>query len=161
METSMLTKEQYDELEQFIEAIPDKKDALISVLHKAQQIFGYLPREVQFFISQKLNVPSSKVYGVITFYSYFTIEPRGKYQINVCTGTACFVRGAEKIVTEFERKLGIKVGETSEDGKFSIAGLRCVGACGLAPVVIVNEKVYGRIKPEDVNKILIEYSEEV
>jgi NADH-quinone oxidoreductase E subunit len=161
METSLLTKEQYDELEQFIEAIPDKKDALISVLHKAQQIFGYLPREVQFFISQKLNVPSSKVYGVITFYSYFTTVPRGKYQINVCLGTACFVRGADKIVNEFEKKLGIKVGETSEDGKFSLAGLRCVGACGLAPVVMVNEKVYGRIKPDEVNKILVEYSEEV
>ncbi|HAE62261.1 MAG TPA: NADH-quinone oxidoreductase subunit NuoE [Eubacteriaceae bacterium] len=159
METSLFTKEQFDELEQFIEAIPDKKDALISVLHKAQHIFGYLPREVQFFISQKLNVPSSKVYGVITFYSYFTTVPKGKYSINVCLGTACFVRGADKIVNEFEKKLGIKVGETTEDGRFSLDGLRCVGACGLAPVVMVNEKVYGRIKPEEVNKILVEYSE--
>lgn len=159
METSLFTKEQFDELEQFIEAIPDKKDALISVLHKAQHIFGYLPREVQFFISQKLNVPSSKVYGVITFYSYFTTVPKGKYSINVCLGTACFVRGADKIVNEFEKKLGIKVGETTEDGRFSLYGLRCVGACGLAPVVMVNEKVYGRIKPEEVNKILVEYSE--
>jgi NADH-quinone oxidoreductase E subunit len=159
METSLFTKEQFDELEQFIEAIPDKKDALISVLHKAQHIFGYLPREVQFFISQKLNVPSSKIYGVITFYSYFTTVPKGKYSINVCLGTACFVRGADKIVNEFEKKLGIKVGETTEDGRFSLDGLRCVGACGLAPVVMVNEKVYGRIKPEEVNKILVEYSE--
>ncbi|NTW71460.1 MAG: NADH-quinone oxidoreductase subunit NuoE [Eubacteriaceae bacterium] len=159
MENNLLTQEKFDELEKFIDGIPDKKDALISVLHHAQHIFGFLPREVQAFISQKLNVPSSKIYGVITFYSYFTQVPKGKYSISVCLGTACFVRGADKILHEFESKLGIKVGQTTQDKKFSITGLRCVGACGLAPVIMVNEKVYGRLKPADVNKILVEYSE--
>ncbi|MBF7097399.1 NADH-quinone oxidoreductase subunit NuoE [Alkalibacter mobilis] len=159
MENNQLTKEMYDELERFIEAIPDKENAIIAVLHKAQEICGYLPREVQEFIADKLNVPANKVYGVVTFYSYFTTVPKGKYAINVCLGTACFVRGADKIVNELEKKLDLKIGETTPDGKFSLDGLRCVGACGLAPVVMINGKVYGKIKPKEVNKILAEYND--
>ncbi|HCX65131.1 MAG TPA: NAD(P)H-dependent oxidoreductase subunit E [Eubacteriaceae bacterium] len=158
MKNKELKQEQFDELEQFIAELPNKKDAIIAVLHRAQSIFGYLPKEVQNFIAEKLNVAVSKIYGVITFYSYFSTEPKGDYSVNICLGTACFVRGADKLVDEFERELGIKVGETSEDGKFSLTGLRCVGACGLAPVVMVNEKVYGRIKKDDVKKIIKEYS---
>src|SRR5690554_3408937 len=105
MENNLISKEMYDELEQFIDAIPNKKDAVIASLHKAQGICGYLPREVQEFIAEKLGVSATDVYGVVTFYSYFTQTPKGKYAINVCLGTACFVRGADKIVTELEKKL--------------------------------------------------------
>ncbi|MFA9396944.1 MAG: NAD(P)H-dependent oxidoreductase subunit E [Clostridiaceae bacterium] len=149
----------FEELETFINSLPSKDGALISVLHKAQEIFGYLPKEVQIFVAEKLGMPVSKVYGVITFYSFFTTEPRGEYVINVCLGTACFVRGAGPVLQEFEKELGIKVGETTPDNKFTVDTLRCVGACGLAPVVTVNNKVYGHVTPKDVKKILSEYNQ--
>jgi len=123
---------------------------LINILHAAQGIFGYLPREVQ-------EIPVSRVYGVVTFYSFFTMTPKGKYPISVCLGTACYVRGAEKVLDEFQRQLEIKVGETTPDGLFSLDCLRCVGACGLAPVVTIAGKVYGRLTPEKVRDILSEY----
>lgn len=153
-----LANEMYGQLEKFIDELPEKRGALISVLHKAQSIFGYLPKEVQIFIGRKLDVPVSQVYGVVSFYSFFTMVPKGKHPIAVCMGTACYVRGADKVVDYFKRELGIEVGQTTEDGKFSLDALRCVGACGLAPVVLVGEKVYGRIvTAEDVKKILSEY----
>ena len=108
-------------------------------------------------ISEKLNIAPAKVYGVVSFYSYFTTEPRGKYKISVCLGTVCFVKGSDKVMAEFEKQLGIKAGETTEDLKFTLEGLRCVGACGLAPVVVVNGKVYGQSTPDDVSKILDKY----
>lgn len=132
---------------------------LINVLHKAQGIFGYLPAEVQEVVAQELNVSVAKVYGVVTFYSFFTMVPKGRYPISVCTGTACYVRGAEKVLDEFKRILKVQVGETTPDGKFSIAGLRCVGACGLAPVVLVGDKTYGRVSPDGVKDILKEYEQ--
>lgn len=150
-------EEKYSQLEEYINSLPDKKGALIEVLHKAQHIFGYLPEEVQLFVSEKLDVPSSKIYGVVTFYSYFTTEPRGEYVINVCLGTACFVRGAGDVLAEFENQLGVKNGQTTGDGKFTMGALRCVGACGLAPVVTINDKVYGHVTKADVKKILAEY----
>ena len=153
-----LAQELYGELEQFIEALPEKKGALISVLHKAQSIFGYLPKEVQVFVSQKLEIPVSEVYGVVSFYSFFTMVPKGKYPISVCLGTACYVRGADKVLEAFKKELGIEVGQTTPDGKFSLDALRCVGACGLAPVALIGDKVYGRISgEEEVKKILSEY----
>lgn len=153
-------KDQYfKELGEFIDNLSDKKGALISVLHRAQHIFGYLPQEVQKFVAKKLELPVSKVNGVVTFYSYFTEIPTGKYVINVCMGTACFVKGAGDVLEEFERKLGVKVGQTTSDGKFTIQVLRCVGACGLAPVVTVNDKVYGHFTKQMVDKILDEYNE--
>ena len=138
---------------------------LINILHAAQGIFGYLPREVQEIIAGRLHIPVSKVYGVVTFYSFFTMTPKGKYPISVCLGTACYVRGAEKVLEEFQRQLEIKVGETTADGKISLAEARCigecgiapVGACGLAPVVTIAGKVYGRLTPEKVRDILSEY----
>jgi len=130
---------------------------LINVLHKTQGEFGYLPAEVQEVVAQGLNVSVAKVYGVVTFYSFFTMLPKGKYPISICTGTACYVRGAEKVLDEFKKQLNIEVGETTPDGNFSISCLRCVGACGLAPVVTVGEKVYGRVAPEGVKEILEEY----
>lgn len=149
----------FKELDEFIDNISDKQGALISVLHKAQSIFGYLPQEVQKFVAKKLNIPVSKVNGVVTFYSYFTEVPTGKYVINICMGTACFVKGAGDVLAEFEKKLNIKVGQTTDDGKYTLQVLRCVGACGLAPVVTVNDKVYGHFTKQLVDKVLDEYSE--
>ncbi len=132
---------------------------LINVLHQSQQTFGYLPAEVQEVIAHCLNVSTAHVYGVVTFYSYFTMIPKGRFPISVCTGTACYVRGAEKVLEEFKKQLNIAVGQTSDDGKFSLSCLRCVGACGLAPVILVGEKVYGRVAPDGVKAILDAYKD--
>ena len=153
-----LDVKKYQELEEYINELGAKSEELIAILHRAQHIFGYLPREVQEFIADKLHINVSKVYGVVTFYSFFTMERKGKYVINVCLGTACFVRGADKILKEFEARLGIKNGETTADGKFTLSSLRCVGACGLAPVVQVNGKTYGNAIIETVKEIIEEYS---
>ncbi len=134
------------------------KSELINVLHQAQGIFGYLPAEVQEVVADELKVNIAHVYGVVTFYSFFTMIPKGRHPVSVCMGTACYVRGAEKVLDEFKRLLDVKVGETTPDGKFSLSSLRCVGACGLAPVVTVGEKVYGRVAAEDVKDILAIYS---
>lgn len=154
--TEKLSQEQFSELQKFIDSLETTKGELIQVLHKAQKIFGYLPREVQVYVAKELKLPVAKVFGVVTFYSFFTMTPKGKYSISVCMGTACYVRGAEKILNEFKKQLGINVGETSKDGMFSIDVLRCVGACGLAPVVMIGEKVYGRVTAEMVKEILEE-----
>ena len=130
---------------------------LINILHEAQHIMGYLPEEMQRIVARKLGIPVSKVYGVVTFYAFFTMTAKGKYPISVCMGTACYVRGSEKLLEEFKRVLGIDVGQTTPDGKFSLDCLRCVGACGLAPVVMIGEKVYGRLQPVDVRRILDEF----
>lgn len=147
----------FRELETFINTLDTKKGSLISVLHKAQGIFGYLPREVQEFVADKLNESLANVYGVVSFYSYFTMVPKGEHAVAVCMGTACYVRGADKVLNEFQKQLGIKSGETSVDGKFSIDALRCVGACGIAPVVLVGEKVYKKVEPNEVKGIIEEY----
>lgn len=152
-------KKLFDELDSFINTISQSEDSLIQVLHHAQGIFGYLPKEVQLHVAKKLNVSPAKVYGVVSFYSYFTAEPKGEYKISVCLGTVCFVKGADKILAEFEKHLGIKSGETTSDLKFSLEGLRCVGACGLAPVVVVNGKVYGQVKVDQVKDIINEYKQ--
>lgn len=152
-----LTVEMFEELGQYIDSMPSTKGELIRVLHKAQGIFGYLPAEVQKFVGKKMDLSTAKVFGVVSFYSYFTMTPKGEHSISVCMGTACYVRGAEKIQTEFCKQLGLKVGETSEDGKYSLDALRCVGACGLAPVVLIGEKVYGRVTVDEVKKILLEH----
>lgn len=130
---------------------------LINVLHEVQHHLGYLPEEVQQSIANELNIPVAKVYGVVTFYSFFTMTPKGKYNISICLGTACYVRGGELIVEEFKRRLNIGVGETSTDGLFSLNSIRCVGACGLAPVVTVGDKIYGRVTPQQVRRIIDEY----
>jgi NADP-reducing hydrogenase subunit HndA len=130
---------------------------LINVLHKCQEHFGYLPAEVQEVISMEMSVPVAKIYGVVTFYSFFTMTPKGRHPISICMGTACYVRGAEKVLDEFKKELGLQVGQTTGDGKFSLSSLRCVGACGLAPVVLVGDKTYGRVAPDDVRNILKEY----
>ena len=147
-------------LESYIDSLPLGDDCeknrgfLIQSLHKAQEIFTYLPEEIQLFVADKLGLHLSEVYGVITFYSFFTDKPVGEYKINVCTGTACFVKGAGAILDEFKRYLNLEEGETAEDGKFSLGGLRCVGACSLAPVVMVNDKVYGNVTKSMVPDII-------
>ena len=130
---------------------------MIAILHKAQGIFGYLPMVVQSHIAKKINVNVSKVYGVVTFYSFFTMVPKGQYVISICLGTACFVRGSDKLLARVEEILKIKNGETTPDGKFTITTLRCVGACGLAPVMLINDKTYGNITPDDIDGILAQY----
>lgn len=135
----------------------NKEGELINVLHKVQGKLGYLPAEVQEVIAKELNISVARVYGVVTFYSFFTMIPQGKFPISICMGTACYVRGAEQVLSEFKRQLNVDVGESTSDGKFSINCLRCVGACGLAPVVTVGEKVFGRVAPSQVKEIIAEY----
>ena len=155
--SNKLKESGFRELETFINSLDTKKGSLISVLHKAQGIFGYLPREVQEFVADKLNESLANVYGVVSFYSYFTMVPKGEHAVAVCMGTACYVRGADKVLNEFQKQLGILSGVTSVDGKFSIDALRCVGACGIAPVVLVGEKVYKKVEPNEVKGIIEEY----
>ena len=157
--TQELSRESFDRLDQFISKINDheKASSLIKVLYEAQEIFGYLPRDVIFSIGEKLNVPTAHIYGVITFYSFFTTKPKGKCQIKLCLGTACFVCGAEKLAKDMEAELKLKMGETSEDLSFSLEGVRCVGACGLAPAVLVNEDVHARVTSKDIKKLLRPY----
>ena len=130
---------------------------VIHVLHGVQGKLGYLPAEVQEFIAKQLNIPVSKVYGIVSFYSFFTMTPKGKYPIDVCLGTACHVRGSDKLLEEFRRQLGIGEGQTTEDGLFSLSTLRCVGACSLAPVAMIGERVFGRLTPNQVAGIIAEY----
>lgn len=150
------------ELDRYIDGLGLTEDReknrgfLIQCLHKAQGIFTYLPREVQLHVGNRLGLHLAEVNGVISFYSYFTDEPVGKYKINICTGTACFVKGAGKLVEEFQRYLGLKLGDTSADGKFSLTSLRCVGACSMAPVVMLNDKVYGNVTAKMVPEIINE-----
>ena len=131
---------------------------VINVLHKVQGEFGYLSAEVQELVAEELHIPVARVYGIVSFYSFFTMTPKGRYPISVCLGTACYVRGAEKVIDELKRQLAIQVGGTTPDGKFSLNCLRCVGACGLAPVMMVGDKVYGRVTPDKVAGILAEYN---
>jgi len=152
-----LKKSDVDKLKDICKSFHNDGGELINVLHKAQHTFGYLPAEVQEIVAEELNVPVAKVYGVVTFYSFFSMLPKGQHPISVCTGTACYVRGAEKVLDEFKRILKVQVGDTTPDGKFSLSCLRCVGACGLAPVVMIGEKVYGRVSPDGVKDILNEY----
>lgn len=157
METSYLNDENFEKLHRVIEEHKGMKGPLMPVLHQAQKIFGCLSLEVQQRISEEMNVPLSEIYGVVTFYSQFTLEPKGKYTIGVCLGTACYVRGAQPIIDKVVELTGVEVGKTSADGKFSLEATRCIGACGLAPVLTVNEDVYGKLTVEDIAGILEKY----
>ncbi len=150
------------ELKEFIDERKDSakpgriRGVLIECLHKAQELFSYLPKEVQVYVARELRLHHAEVYGVISFYSFFNENPVGKYRINICTGTACFVRGAGRVMQEFQHFLHIEDGETTPDGNYSLASLRCVGACSLAPVVLVNDKVYGNVTAKMVPDIINE-----
>lgn len=154
-----LKQNDIDKIKEICTAYNHEPGELINVLHQTQEHFGYLPAEIQEVISWELNVSAAKVYGVVTFYSYFTMTPKGRYPVSVCTGTACYVRGAENVLEEIKKHLDLQVGETSDDGKYSLSCLRCVGACGLAPVVLVGDKTYGRVAPDDVKGIIDEYKD--
>jgi NADP-reducing hydrogenase subunit HndA len=154
-----LKKEQIDKIREICKSFDNSEGELINVLHKVQGTFGYLPAEVQEVVAQELNISVARVYGVVTFYSFFSMLPKGVHPISICTGTACYVRGTEKVLEELKKELKVDVGETTHDGKFSINCLRCVGACGLAPVVMVGDKTYGRVAPEMIKDILNEYRE--
>jgi NADH-quinone oxidoreductase subunit E/NADP-reducing hydrogenase subunit HndA len=157
MSMGNISPESVDRICMICNEFGNEPNELINILHKSQETFGFLPEDVQKVIAKQLRIPVSRVYGVVTFYSFFTMIPKGKYPISICMGTACYVRGAEKVLDEFERLLGIKVGGITPDGLFSLNSLRCVGACGLAPVVMVNDRVYGRLSPDKVKGILAEY----
>jgi len=154
------TQEQEKKLLEVIAQNKDMQGALLPVLHEAQEIYGYLPIEVQQMVADGLGISLSEVYGVATFYSRFSLTPKGKHRISVCLGTACYVKGADKVLAAVEKKLGIKSGECTADGLFSIDSCRCVGACGLAPVMMVDEEVYGKLTPDLVGKILDKYIKE-
>ncbi|MEF9921709.1 MAG: NAD(P)H-dependent oxidoreductase subunit E [Anaerovoracaceae bacterium] len=149
--------EKEEKLREIIDKHKEEKGALIPVLHEAQELYGYLPYEVQKIIAEGLDMSMAKVYGVVTFYSQFSLTPKGKYRINVCMGTACYVKGSAEVLAKFQERLSLDVGECSEDGKFSLDSCRCIGACGLAPVVTVNDEVYGRLTPEEVDGIIDKY----
>ena len=151
------TVEQEEKLQAVIEKYKGTDGALIPVLHEAQNIFGYLPIEVQKKISDGLDVPMTEIYGVVTFYTQFSIYPKGKYHIGVCLGTACYVKGSGDIIDRIKQRLGVEVGQCTDDGKFSLEATRCIGACGLAPVLTVNDDVYGRLTVDDVDDILAKY----
>lgn len=153
------TKKQEQELRDFILQEKDEPGALMPVLQKAQEIYGYLPIEVQTIVADSLGISLSEVYGVVTFYSQFSLNPKGDHRISVCLGTACYVKGADKILSALEEKLEIKVGECTPDGVFSLDSCRCVGACGLAPVMMVDDDVYGRMTVDQIDGILNKYIE--
>jgi NADH-quinone oxidoreductase subunit E len=156
-EKELTDEQKYEQIKEFINENKNKKGYLIPVLHMAQAIFGYLPPEVQSFVAKEMNTPVSVVTGVVTFYSYFKIFPTGRHTITICLGTACYVRGAKKIMEELEKNLGIKIGETTEDRRFSLGVQRCLGACGLAPVIMIDKDVHGRISAKKLDKILEQY----
>lgn len=158
MDAYKLDNEKLKELSSYIDSLEEKEGSLISVLHRAQDTFGYLPEELQIFIANKLDITAAKVFGVVTFYSYFSMKPKGKHVINICMGTACFVKGAEDILEEFRKQLKIEDGFSTKDGLFTIDILRCVGACGLAPVVVIDGTVHGKVKVEDIKGLLSEYT---
>ena len=151
------TAEQEEQLMSVIAQYKDQDGALIPVLHKAQEIYGYLPIEVQTMIADGLSVPLAEVYGVVTFYTQFSLNPKGEYKVGVCLGTACYVKGSGDILEKFKELLKIDVDGCTPDGKFSLEATRCIGACGLAPVFTINEDVYGRITADDVPGILAKY----
>jgi NADP-reducing hydrogenase subunit HndA len=151
------TAEQKEALLSAIHELRDEKGSLMPIMQKAQEIYGYLPIEVQTMISDELHVPLEKIYGVATFYSQFALNPKGRYQISVCLGTACYVKGSGDIYNKLMDLLGIAGGECTPDGKFSLDACRCVGACGLAPVMMINDEVYGRLSVDDVEAILAKY----
>jgi len=148
---------EFAELKSYIDSVKNSQGILMQTLQKAQGIFGYLPLEVQQFISEETNIPLADIYGVVTFYSQFTIEEKGKHKISLCLGTACYVKGSQDIMDKLSEELNIKVGETTEDKIFTLEATRCLGCCGLAPVMMVDDDVYGKMEPKKVHDIIEKY----
>jgi len=150
----LMTDERKDALKRLLEDFRGTQGPLIQVLHRAQDLFGYLPPDVQQAVATGLDLPLSTVRGVVTFYNFFRTEPRGEHVISVCTGTACHVKGAERVIDILNETLGIGLGETTEDGRFTVQGVRCIGACGLAPVMMIDDEVYGKLDRKRIEEIL-------
>ena len=151
-----LTSEHQENILGICRSYQDNPGSLISILNDVQEYFGFLPMPVQKLIAEETGISLNEIYGVVTFYSRFNIEPVGKYKVSVCLGTACYVKGAQLLVDEFERRLDVKAGETRADGQYTLEATRCIGACGLAPILTVNDEVYGNVPTEDVPKIIKE-----
>lgn len=151
------TPEQKQKLDEIIERHRRQKGAILPVLQEAQEVYGYLPAEVQSMVAEGLGVPLEEVFGVSTFYSQFSLTPKGRYNVSICLGTACYVKGAAAVLDKLTSALGIQPEECTPDGKFSLTACRCIGACGLAPVLTVNNDVYGRMTPDEVDQILAKY----
>jgi len=148
----------YAQIANIIDLYKDKEGSLIQVLHLAQEIYGYLPLELQEFISKNMDIPLSEVSGVVSFYSFFSTVPRGKHTIRVCLGTACYVRGGKRVVEHLQKKLGIDLGETTQDGLFTLEVARCIGACGLAPAMLIDDQVFRKVSVNKLDAILSDYS---
>ena len=142
------------ELKEYINSIKDSQGILMQTLHKAQQIFGYLPIEVQKFISEETNIPLAEIYGVATFYTQFSINPKGKHKIGVCLGTACYVRNSQAVLDKLAETLKVKVGQTTDNNLFTLEAIRCLGCCGLAPVMMIDDEVYGKVEPSKIPDII-------
>jgi NADH-quinone oxidoreductase E subunit len=154
---SAVKDDRFIKIDQILDANGRDQSFLIQNLEQIQKALGYLPEDVKAYVAEALDIPLSKVYGVVTFYSLFSTEPIGKYKISVCLGTACYVKGSRDIMSEFEKQLNIKMGETTQDGRFTLEACRCLGACGLAPVLTVNGKVFGRLTTDDVAGIISQF----
>ena len=152
-----LKQKEFAELKEYIDSVKNVQGILMQTLQKAQEIFGYLPLEVQKFISDETNIPLADIYGVVTFYTQFTIEEKGKHTIGVCLGTACYVKGSQEIIDKLSDELDVKVGQTTEDKLFTLEATRCLGCCGLAPVMVVDEDVYGKVDSKKVPEIIAKY----
>ncbi|MCR4427081.1 MAG: NAD(P)H-dependent oxidoreductase subunit E [Firmicutes bacterium] len=153
-----ITPEQFEALDEIIAKYKGERGTLIPCLHEAQELIGFLPLSVQERVAKGLDIPLADVYSVVTFYALFSTKPKGKHQIGVCLGTACYVRGAESVLKKVEETIGVGPGDTTPDGKFSLQVMRCMGACGLGPVMTVGEDIYARLKPDKVAEILKKYS---
>jgi NADP-reducing hydrogenase subunit HndA len=153
------TDEQVKEFNALLEENKNRKDCIMPVLQKTQSIFGYIPEESVALISDALNIATSEIFGIITFYSQFTLTPKAKYNIDICLGTACFVLGANEILEKILSKLGVRVGEMTKDGKWIVTSCRCLGCCGLAPAITINGEVYGKLKVEDIDKIIDSFND--
>lgn len=148
---------QLKELKDYIDSLKGTTGILMPTLHKAQEIFGYLPLEVQKFISEETNTPIAEIYGVATFYTQFSIEPKGEHTIGVCLGTACYVKNSQLVLDKLASELKVKIGQTTDDGLFTLDATRCLGCCGLAPVMMIDDEVYGKVDPKNVPEILAKY----
>lgn len=157
MNYEMLDQSKLNELDAYINSFEDKPSHLIMILHRAQGLFGYLPKELQIYVAEKTGVSSAKVYGVVTFYSFFTMKPRGRHTISCCMGTACFVKGGERILDVVKEELGVEVGQMTEDGMFTLEHVHCLGACSLAPVIAVDGKIYGHMTRDKVKEVIRSY----
>jgi len=150
-------KSEFEQLKIYIDSVKNSQGILMQTLQKAQGIFGYLPLEVQQFISEEINIPLADIYGVVTFYSQFTIEEKGKHKISLCLGTACYVKGSQEIMDKLAEELKVKVGETTEDRMFTLEATRCLGCCGLAPVMMIDDDVYGKMEAKKISQIIEKY----